>query len=124
MVVIGLSQAQTIDLTNCNSCNSIPDPDCESRPGGGICVFDSVTFDLRCGCQDYKICSPEDGLCISVQPTIDCGVDNGGCTQDCIDGSPDECGCRPGFILLEDGVTCINQGNGVGKGNKYGWVKN
>ena len=44
--------------------------------------------------------------------TNECTVDNGGCDQLCTDltgeADPRECGCYDGFVLDEDGTTCLN----------------
>lgn len=42
-------------------------------------------------------------------PDIDeCDVDNGGCSQLCLNDPPGSysCSCRPGYSLEADGVTC------------------
>ena len=45
-------------------------------------------------------------LCVS--PKFSCDFNNGGCQQDCFEGGEGSfrCGCRPGFRLLDDLVTC------------------
>lgn len=48
-------------------------------------------------------------LCISAQ--YGCSFNNGGCQQDCFEGGDGSfrCGCRPGFRLLDDLVTCASR---------------
>lgn len=48
-------------------------------------------------------------LCIS--PEYGCNFNNGGCQQDCFEGGDGSfrCGCRPGFRLLDDLVTCTSR---------------
>ncbi|XP_062970988.1 complement component C1q receptor isoform X2 [Cynocephalus volans] len=48
-------------------------------------------------------------LCVS--PKYGCNFNNGGCQQDCFDGGVGtfRCGCRPGFQLLDDLVTCVSR---------------
>ncbi|XP_055458565.1 complement component C1q receptor [Psammomys obesus] len=48
-------------------------------------------------------------LCVS--PKLGCGFNNGGCQQDCFEGGDGSfrCGCRPGFRLLDDLVTCASR---------------
>lgn len=48
-------------------------------------------------------------LCIS--PKFGCNFNNGGCQQDCFEGGDGSfrCGCRPGFRLLDDLVTCASR---------------
>lgn len=40
-----------------------------------------------------------------------CSFNNGGCQQDCFEGGNGSfrCGCRPGFRLLDDLVTCVSR---------------
>ncbi|XP_028737671.1 complement component C1q receptor [Peromyscus leucopus] len=48
-------------------------------------------------------------LCVS--PEFGCSFNNGGCQQDCFEGGDGSfrCGCRPGFRLLDDLVTCASR---------------
>ncbi|XP_014651897.1 PREDICTED: complement component C1q receptor [Ceratotherium simum simum] len=48
-------------------------------------------------------------LCVS--PKYGCDFNNGGCQQDCFEGGDGSfrCGCRPGFRLLDDLVTCASR---------------
>ncbi|XP_042787698.1 complement component C1q receptor isoform X5 [Panthera leo] len=48
-------------------------------------------------------------LCVS--PKYGCSFNNGGCQQDCFEGGDGSfrCGCRPGFRLLDDLVTCASR---------------
>lgn len=48
-------------------------------------------------------------LCVS--PQYGCSFNNGGCQQDCFEGGDGSfrCGCRPGFRLLDDLVTCASR---------------
>nr|XP_004668803.2 complement component C1q receptor [Jaculus jaculus] len=48
-------------------------------------------------------------LCVT--PKYGCNFNNGGCQQDCFEGGDGSfhCGCRPGFQLLDDLVTCISR---------------
>ncbi|KAF7462926.1 complement component C1q receptor [Marmota monax] len=48
-------------------------------------------------------------LCVS--PKYGCNFNNGGCQQDCFEGGDGSfrCGCRPGFRLLDDLVTCASR---------------
>ncbi|XP_040837703.1 complement component C1q receptor [Ochotona curzoniae] len=48
-------------------------------------------------------------LCVS--PEYGCGFNNGGCHQECFEGGDGSfrCGCRPGFRLLDDLVTCTSR---------------
>ncbi|XP_024415625.1 complement component C1q receptor [Desmodus rotundus] len=48
-------------------------------------------------------------LCVS--PEFGCNFNNGGCHQDCFEGGDGSfrCGCRPGFRLLDDLVTCTSR---------------
>lgn len=48
-------------------------------------------------------------LCVS--PKFGCSFNNGGCQQDCFEGGDGSfrCGCRPGFRLLDDLVTCASR---------------
>lgn len=48
-------------------------------------------------------------LCVS--PKYGCNFNNGGCHQDCFEGGDGSflCGCRPGFRLLDDLVTCASR---------------
>ncbi|KAM8774737.1 complement component C1q receptor isoform 1-T1 [Rhynchonycteris naso] len=48
-------------------------------------------------------------LCVS--PEYGCSFNNGGCQQDCFEGGDGSfrCGCRPGFRLLDDLVTCTSR---------------
>ncbi|XP_019512466.1 PREDICTED: complement component C1q receptor [Hipposideros armiger] len=48
-------------------------------------------------------------LCVS--PEYGCNFNNGGCQQDCFEGGDGSfrCGCRPGFRLLDDLVTCTSR---------------
>ncbi|XP_043837618.1 complement component C1q receptor [Dromiciops gliroides] len=53
---------------------------------------------------DWGIPGP---LCAS--PTHGCAFNNGGCQQECLEGADGSflCGCRPGYRLLDDLVSCI-----------------
>lgn len=55
---------------------------------------------------DWGITGP---LCVS--PEHGCSFNNGGCQQDCFEGGDGSfrCGCRPGFRLLDDLVTCASR---------------
>ncbi|XP_069862753.1 complement component C1q receptor [Dipodomys merriami] len=48
-------------------------------------------------------------LCVS--PNFGCNFNNGGCQQDCFEGEEGSylCGCRPGFRLLDDLVSCASR---------------
>ncbi|XP_051000890.1 complement component C1q receptor [Acomys russatus] len=48
-------------------------------------------------------------LCVS--PKYGCSFSNGGCQQHCFEGGDGSfrCGCRPGFRLLDDLVTCASR---------------
>ena len=48
-------------------------------------------------------------LCVS--PKFGCDFNNGGCQQDCFEGGDGSfrCGCRPGFRLLDDLVSCASR---------------
>ncbi|XP_039076908.1 complement component C1q receptor [Hyaena hyaena] len=48
-------------------------------------------------------------LCVSSK--YGCSFNNGGCQQDCFEGGDGSfrCGCRPGFRLLDDLVTCASR---------------
>lgn len=48
-------------------------------------------------------------LCVSSK--YGCNFNNGGCQQDCFEGGDGSfrCGCRPGFRLLDDLVTCASR---------------
>ncbi|KAM6164489.1 complement component C1q receptor [Rhynchocyon petersi] len=48
-------------------------------------------------------------LCVNF--TLGCSYNNGGCQQDCFEGGDGSfrCGCRPGFRLLDDLVTCASR---------------
>lgn len=48
-------------------------------------------------------------LCVSSM--YGCNFNNGGCQQDCFEGGDGSfrCGCRPGFRLLDDLVTCASR---------------
>uniref|UniRef100_A0A8D1QI42 CD93 molecule n=1 Tax=Sus scrofa TaxID=9823 RepID=A0A8D1QI42_PIG len=48
-------------------------------------------------------------LCIS--PKLGCDFNNGGCEQDCFEGGDGSfrCGCRPGYRLLDDLVSCASR---------------
>lgn len=48
-------------------------------------------------------------LCVS--PKFSCDFNNGGCQQDCFEGGDGSfrCGCRPGFRLLDDLVSCASR---------------
>ncbi|KAL1786202.1 complement component C1q receptor [Sigmodon hispidus] len=48
-------------------------------------------------------------LCVS--PHLGCSFNNGGCQQECFEGGNGSfrCGCRPGFRLLDDLVTCASR---------------
>ncbi|XP_006860813.1 PREDICTED: complement component C1q receptor [Chrysochloris asiatica] len=48
-------------------------------------------------------------LCVSSK--LGCSFNNGGCQQDCFEGGDGSfrCGCRPGFRLLDDLVTCTSR---------------
>ncbi|KAG8516816.1 Complement component C1q receptor [Galemys pyrenaicus] len=48
-------------------------------------------------------------LCVS--PKYGCNFNNGGCHQECFEGGDGSfrCGCRPGFRLLDDLVTCASR---------------
>uniref|UniRef100_A0A8C6R2C5 CD93 antigen n=1 Tax=Nannospalax galili TaxID=1026970 RepID=A0A8C6R2C5_NANGA len=48
-------------------------------------------------------------LCVS--PKFGCSFNNGGCHQECFEGGDGSfrCGCRPGFRLLDDLVTCASR---------------
>ncbi|XP_045837298.1 complement component C1q receptor isoform X2 [Meles meles] len=71
------------------------------------------------GQEDYFVCrekAPDvfdwgssGPLCISTQ--YGCSFNNGGCQQDCFEGGDGSfrCGCRPGFRLLDDLVTCTSR---------------
>ncbi|XP_059561379.1 complement component C1q receptor [Myotis daubentonii] len=55
---------------------------------------------------DWGISGP---LCASAE--YGCSFGNGGCQQECLEGEGGSfrCGCRPGFRLLDDLVTCISR---------------
>lgn len=55
---------------------------------------------------DWGITGP---LCIN--PELGCSFSNGGCEQDCFDGGAGSfrCGCRPGFRLRDDLVSCASR---------------
>lgn len=55
---------------------------------------------------DWGISGP---LCVS--PKYGCNFNNGGCQQDCFEGGDGSfrCGCRPGFRLQDDLVTCASR---------------
>ncbi|XP_008058200.1 complement component C1q receptor [Carlito syrichta] len=46
-----------------------------------------------------------------VNPELGCSFNNGGCEQDCFEGGDGSfrCGCRPGFRLLDDLVSCASR---------------
>ncbi|XP_048204663.1 complement component C1q receptor [Perognathus longimembris pacificus] len=48
-------------------------------------------------------------LCVG--PKFGCNFNNGGCQQDCFEGGDGSylCGCRPGFRLLDDLVSCASR---------------
>lgn len=48
-------------------------------------------------------------LCVTSK--FGCNFNNGGCHQDCFEGGDGSfhCGCRPGFQLLDDLVTCVSR---------------
>lgn len=48
-------------------------------------------------------------LCVSSE--FGCNFNNGGCQQDCFEGGDGSfrCGCRPGYRLLDDLVTCTSR---------------
>lgn len=48
-------------------------------------------------------------LCVSSE--YGCNFNNGGCQQDCFEGGDGSfrCGCRPGFRLLDDLVSCVSR---------------
>ncbi|XP_049726087.1 complement component C1q receptor [Elephas maximus indicus] len=48
-------------------------------------------------------------LCVS--SNLSCSFNNGGCQQDCFEGGDGSfrCGCRPGFRLLDDLVSCASR---------------
>lgn len=48
---------------------------------------------------------------LCVNPKYGCDFNNGGCQQDCFEGGDGSfrCGCRPGFRLLDDLVTCASR---------------
>ncbi|XP_006902962.1 PREDICTED: complement component C1q receptor-like [Elephantulus edwardii] len=79
---------------------------------------------VACGDEDkegshYFLCKEKSGdmfdwgtsgpLCASAQ--LGCSFNNGGCQQDCFEGGDGSfrCGCRPGFRLLDDLVTCASR---------------
>lgn len=55
---------------------------------------------------DWGISGP---LCIN--PELGCTFNNGGCEQDCFEGGAGSfrCGCRPGFRLRDDLVSCASR---------------
>ncbi|XP_076970762.1 complement component C1q receptor [Tamandua tetradactyla] len=80
--------------------------------------------DVTCGDEGkeeahYFLCKEKDSgvfdwdssgpLCTSSK--LGCSFNNGGCQQDCFDGGDGSfrCGCRPGFRLLDDLVTCASR---------------
>ncbi|XP_012594660.2 complement component C1q receptor [Microcebus murinus] len=90
--------------------------------------LDTVPFasgaDVTCGDGDettshYFLCKEKDPdvfdwgssgpLCVS--PKHGCDFNNGGCQQECFEGGDGSfrCGCRPGFRLLDDLVTCASR---------------
>lgn len=58
------------------------------------------------GVFDWGVSGP---VCVS--PEHGCSFNNGGCQQDCFEGGDGSfrCGCRPGFRLLDDLVTCASR---------------
>ncbi|XP_004477081.1 complement component C1q receptor [Dasypus novemcinctus] len=80
--------------------------------------------DVTCGEEEmeethYFLCKEKDPgvfdwdssgpLCAS--PKYSCSFNNGGCQQECFEGGDGSfrCGCRPGFRLLDDLVTCASR---------------
>lgn len=71
------------------------------------------------GRQHYLICREKEPdvfdwgssgpLCVSTK--YGCSFNNGGCQQECFEGGDGSfrCGCRPGFRLLDDLVTCASR---------------
>ncbi|XP_037667864.1 complement component C1q receptor [Choloepus didactylus] len=82
------------------------------------------TADVACGAEGkerahYFLCKDKQPglfewdssgpLCVS--PEHGCNFNNGGCQQDCFEGGDGSfrCGCRPGFRLLDDLVSCASR---------------
>lgn len=55
---------------------------------------------------DWGITGP-----VCVNPELGCSFNNGGCEQDCFEGGAGSfrCGCRPGFRLRDDLVSCASR---------------
>ncbi|XP_015230707.1 PREDICTED: low-density lipoprotein receptor-related protein 2-like [Cyprinodon variegatus] len=91
------------DMSDEQNC---PTPPFSCPSGQWLCPTDQVCIDLDKVCNGQRDCpdgADESPICNA----DDCALNNGGCSDDCIQGPfGAECTCPPGFQLLNDSKTC------------------
>ncbi|XP_047465711.1 low-density lipoprotein receptor-related protein 2 [Mugil cephalus] len=95
-----------------NDCRDMSDEqNCPTPPftcpsGQWLCPTDQVCIDLDKVCDGQRDCpngADESPICNQ----DDCALNNGGCSDDCVQGPfGAQCTCPPGFQLLNDSKTC------------------